>query len=69
MKKTAFDKRGIEAGKTVIRVIVTTPKSNRTTRKGLVSEITDTTITLIHNFKKDTYKIDDLIGLTVEGTI
>jgi hypothetical protein len=69
MKKTAFDRRNIIAGKTVIRVIVTTPKSKRTTRKGLVSEITDTTITLIHNFKRTEYKIEDLIGLTIEGTI
>ena len=69
MKKTAFDKRGIIAGSTVIRVIVSTPKSKRTTRKGLVSEITDTTITLIHNFKKEVYKIEDLIGLTIESHI
>ena len=69
MKKSAFDKREIIAGSTIIRAIVTTPKSKRTTRKGLVSEITDTTVTIIHNFKKTEYKIEDLIGLTVEGNI
>lgn len=69
MKKSAFDKRNIKAGSTVIRIIVSTPESKRTTRKGIVSEITDTTITLIHNFKKSVYKIEDLIGITIESYI
>lgn len=69
MKKTAFDRRDIVEGQTVIRAIVTTPKSKRTTRKGLVTEVTDTTVTIINNFKKETYKIADLIGLTIEGQI
>lgn len=69
MKKTAFDKRNIKVNSTVIRVIVRTPNSPRTTRKGLVVDITDTTVTLFHNFKRSVFKIEDLIGLTVENTI
>lgn len=69
MKKTAFDKRNLKVGSSVIRVIVETPTSKRTTRKGLVTEITETTVTIFHNFKHTTFDIEKLIGLTIEGEV
>lgn len=69
MKKTSFDKRGLLVNQSIIRIIVKNDKSKRTTIKGLVTEITDTTVTLLHNFKKTTFKIEDLIGLTIEGVL
>lgn len=68
MKKSAFDRREIKPGSTVIKALISIPDSKKTTKIGLVTEVTDTTVTLIHGGKKDTYNISDLIGLSIVRT-
>jgi hypothetical protein len=69
MKKSAFDRRGIVPGSTVIKALISIPNSKKTTKIGLVTEVTDTTVTLIHGGKKDTYNISDLVGISIVRTL
>ena len=69
MKKTAFDRRNIVPGSTIIKALISIPNAKKTTKIGLVSEVTDTTLTLIHGGKKDTYNISDLVGLSIVKTL